>query len=81
MAVRRSREKAKMRSRETEERVKLLSRENDGLHKRIEHLSKELGVLKNLFANVGVLPDQLQREIAKHLGEGFNRGQGPPSGL
>ena len=80
VAVRRSREKAKMRSRETEERVKLLSRENDGLHKRIEILSKELGVLKNLFANVGVLPDQLHREIAKHLGEGFNRGQAP-SGL
>ncbi|XP_043238248.1 CCAAT/enhancer-binding protein alpha-like [Amphibalanus amphitrite] len=80
VAVRRSREKAKMRSRETEERVKLLTRENDGLHKRIEMLSKELGVLKNLFANVGVLPDQLHREIAKHLGEGFNRGQAP-SGL
>ncbi|XP_037085612.1 CCAAT/enhancer-binding protein beta-like [Pollicipes pollicipes] len=80
VAVRRSREKAKVRSRETEERVKLLARENDGLHKRIEILSKELNVLKNLFANVGVLPDQLHREIAKHLGDGFNRPQ-PPSGL
>lgn len=80
VAVRRSREKAKVRSRETEERVKLLARENDGLHKRIEILSKELNVLKNLFANVGVLPDQLHREIAKHLGEGFNRPQ-PPAGL
>lgn len=79
VAVRRSREKAKQRSRETEERVKFLTRENDGLHKRIEILAKELGVLKNLFANVGVLPDQLHREIAKHLGEGFN--QRPNGGL
>jgi len=81
VAVRRSREKAKVRSRETEDRVKTLSRENDGLHKRIEILSKELGVLKNLFSNVGVLPDQLHREIAKHLGEGFNGRSLPSNGL
>lgn len=67
VAVRKSREKAKLRTMETEERVKYLSRENEGLQKRIEMLSKELNVLKNLFANVGMLPDQLQREINKHL--------------
>ncbi|KAF0289054.1 CCAAT/enhancer-binding protein epsilon [Amphibalanus amphitrite] len=82
VAVRKSREKAKMRCRETEERVKFLSRENEGLHKRVEMMTKELTVLKNLFANVGVLPEQLQREIAKHLGDGFgSRPAAPPAGL
>lgn len=80
VAVRKSREKAKQRCRETEDRVKFLSRENEGLHKRVEIMTKELNVLKNLFANVGVLPDQLQREIAKHLGDGFARPQ-PAAGL
>ena len=78
VAVRKSREKAKMRCRETEERVKFLSRENEGLHKRVEMMTKELTVLKNLFANVGVLPEQLQREIAKQLGDGFGGRPAPP---
>jgi len=81
VAVRKSREKAKLRCRETEDRVKFLSRENEGLHKRVEIMTKELNVLKNLFANVGVLPDQLQREIAKHLGDGFAARPQPNAGL
>lgn len=81
VAVRKSREKAKMRGRETEERVKFLSRENEGLHKRVEMMTKELTVLKNLFANVGVLPEQLQREIAKQMGDGFAGRPAPPAGL
>lgn len=67
IAVRKSREKAKLRSRETEEKVKLLVKENERLQKRIELLSEELNVLRNLFANVGVVPEHLHREINKHL--------------
>lgn len=67
IAVRKSREKAKLRSRETEEKVKLLVKENERLQKRIELLSEELNVLRSLFTNVGVLPEQLHRELNKHL--------------
>lgn len=67
IAVRKSREKAKIRSRETEEKVKLLVKENDRLNKRIELLTEELAVLRSLFANVGVVPEHLHREINKHL--------------
>ena len=67
VAVRKSREKAKMRSRETEERVKILARENDRLQKRVELLQEELSVLRSLFTSVGVLPDHVHRELAKHL--------------
>nr|CAD7412190.1 unnamed protein product [Timema cristinae] len=67
IAVRKSREKAKMRSKETEEKVKVLMRENERLQKRIELLTEELGVLRSLFSNVGVVPEHLHREINKHL--------------
>ena len=67
VAVRKSREKAKLRSRETEERVKILARENDRLQKKNELLQEELGVLRSLFSSVGVLPEHVQREVAKHL--------------
>lgn len=67
IAVRKSREKAKIRSRETEEKVKLLVKENERLQKRIELLSEELNVLRSLFANVGVVPEHLHREINRHL--------------
>ena len=67
VAVRKSREKAKLRSRETEDRVKILARENDRLQKKNELLQEELGVLRSLFSSVGVLPEHVQREVAKHL--------------
>ena len=67
VAVRKSREKAKLRTRETEERVKILARENDRLQKKNELLQEELGVLRSVFSSVGVLPDHVQREVAKHL--------------
>lgn len=67
IAVRKSREKAKVRTRETEEKVKLLLKENERLQKRIELLMEELNVLRNLFSNVGVLPEHVHREINKHL--------------
>lgn len=67
VAVRKSREKAKIRTRETEERVKILARENDRLSKKVELLQEELSVLRSLFSSVGVLPDHVHRELAKHL--------------
>jgi|GEM_PF-6033034 len=54
-----------MRSRETEEKVKLLVKENERLQKRIELLIEELNVLRSLFTNVGVLPETLHRELNK----------------
>lgn len=67
IAVRKSREKAKIRSRETEKKVSELARENDGLRKRVEMLSKELCVLKSLLTNVGVPPESVDKEIAMQL--------------
>ena len=46
MAVRKSREKAKVRTKETEDRVKILARENERLQKKCELLQEELGVLR-----------------------------------
>jgi len=67
VAVRKSREKAKMRTRDTEDRVKILARENERLQKKVELLQEELSVLRSLFSSVGVLPDHIHRELAKHL--------------
>lgn len=67
IAVRKSREKAKVRTRETEEKVKILVKENERLQKRIELLTEELSVLRSLFQNVGILPEQVHRELNKHL--------------
>ncbi|XP_035219070.1 CCAAT/enhancer-binding protein epsilon-like [Stegodyphus dumicola] len=68
IAVRKSREKAKLRSRETERKVSELVRENDFLRKRVELLTKELNVLKSLLANVGgVSPNSVDNELAKTL--------------
>lgn len=78
IAVRKSREKAKVRSRETEERVKHLVKENDVLRKKVEILSEELNVLRSLFSSVGVLPEQLQREISRHIDQFQQHVGGPP---
>lgn len=67
IAVRKSREKAKIRSRETERKVSELVRENDILRKRVELLSRELSVLKNVLSNAGLSPDAIQDELAKSL--------------
>ncbi|XP_015524635.1 CCAAT/enhancer-binding protein [Neodiprion pinetum] len=77
IAVRKSREKAKVRSRETEEKVKLLVKDNDLLKKRIELLTEELSVLRSLFSSVGVVPEQLQREISRHLDQFQQHAVGP----
>ncbi|XP_022913768.1 CCAAT/enhancer-binding protein [Onthophagus taurus] len=64
IAVRKSREKAKVRTKETEEKVRVLMKENERLQKKIELLTEELAVLRNLFQNVG-LPDHVHRELSK----------------
>ncbi|XP_013788770.1 CCAAT/enhancer-binding protein-like [Limulus polyphemus] len=65
IAVRKSREKAKQRSRDTERRVSELSRENESLRSRVELLTKELNVLRSLLTNVGVPQENVDSEIAK----------------
>ena len=54
VAVRKSREKTKVRVLETEQRVKELEDENQRLQSKITLLSKELNVLKSLFTSAGV---------------------------
>jgi len=63
-AVQKSREKTKIRTRNTEDRVKILARENERLMKKSELLQEELGVLRSLFSSVGVLPDHIHRQLS-----------------
>ncbi|KAH3772955.1 uncharacterized protein LOC127844202 [Dreissena polymorpha] len=66
VAVRKSREKAKLRQDETETRVSQLSNENERLQKKVDLLTKELNVLKSLFINVGAsLPDNFEDIISR----------------
>ena len=53
IAVRRSREKSKIKSAELQGKVLELTTDNERLNKRVELLTKELTVLKSLFTNVG----------------------------
>ncbi len=54
-AVRRSREKARMKAKETHERVSQLKQENEMLEERIKLLTKELTFLKDVFlAHAGI---------------------------
>jgi len=48
-AVKRSREKARQRAKETHDRVSKLKQENERLEERIKLLSKELTFLKDIF--------------------------------
>ncbi|CAK8696221.1 CCAAT/enhancer-binding protein epsilon-like [Clavelina lepadiformis] len=52
VAVRRSRDKAKMKAIETQKKVEELSTENEQLHKRVAELSHELNTLKNLLKSL-----------------------------
>ncbi|KAE8576284.1 hypothetical protein XENTR_v10004132 [Xenopus tropicalis] len=56
IAVRKSRDKAKIRNMETQHKVLELSAENERLQKRVEQLSRELSTLRNLFKQ---LPEPL----------------------
>ncbi|XP_070963660.1 CCAAT/enhancer-binding protein beta-like [Oncorhynchus clarkii lewisi] len=53
LAVRKSRDKAKMRNTETQHKVLELAAENDRLQKRVEQLSRELATLRNLLSATG----------------------------
>lgn len=52
VAVKKSREKSKIKAMDTMEKVKRLRNENEELEQQVEILSKELGVLKDLFKMV-----------------------------
>ncbi|XP_056134853.1 CCAAT/enhancer-binding protein alpha [Lampris incognitus] len=54
VAVRKSRDKAKMRNVETQQKVIELAADNERLRKRVEHLSRELDTLRGIFRQ---LPD------------------------
>lgn len=54
VAVRKSRDKAKIRNMETQHKVVELSSDNDRLRRRVEHLSRELDTLRGIFRQ---LPD------------------------
>uniref|UniRef100_A0A8C5CGX9 CCAAT/enhancer-binding protein n=1 Tax=Gadus morhua TaxID=8049 RepID=A0A8C5CGX9_GADMO len=54
VAVRKSRDKAKMRNVETQHKVVELASDNDRLRKRVEHLTRELDTLRGIFRQ---LPD------------------------
>ncbi|XP_072426591.1 CCAAT/enhancer-binding protein delta [Chiloscyllium punctatum] len=49
IAVRKSRDKAKQRNVEMQQKVIELNAENDRLHKKIEQLSRELAIMRNFF--------------------------------
>lgn len=66
VAVRKSREKAKIRQNVTETRVQELTSENERLQKKVDLLSKELTVLKSLFINVGAsLPENFEEILSR----------------
>ncbi|NDV85029.1 CCAAT/enhancer-binding protein, partial [Bacteroides sp. 51] len=72
IAVRKSRFKTKQKFHETLQKVEELTEENDQLHGRIEVLTKELTVLRNLFSNPTIFKDQalaralLAQGLAEH---------------
>ncbi|XP_061591279.1 CCAAT/enhancer-binding protein beta [Cololabis saira] len=53
LAVRKSRDKAKLRNLETQHKVLELAAENDRLQKRVDQLSRELTTLRNLLSATG----------------------------
>lgn len=66
VAVRKSREKAKMRSRETERRVAELSKENQYYRTKYEELSREFNVLKSLLLKTGLTEQVIEDEAQRH---------------
>lgn len=72
VAVRKSRYKTKQKFHETLHKVEELTEENDQLHSRVEVLTKELNVLRNLFSNPNIFKDQalaralLAQGLAEH---------------
>ncbi len=64
VAVRKSRDKAKIKQEQTNSKLQELTNRNEALQKKVDLLSKELNVLKGLFQNVGAeLPKVLQKDM------------------
>ena len=72
VAVRKSREKSKLRVQDTEKRVKELEEENTQLQSKIALLSKELNVLKSLFTSAGVSQPPSFHTVKDEAGRGRN---------
>lgn len=66
VAVRKSREKAKLRSRETERRVAELSKENQLYRAQYEELRREFNVLKSLLLKTGLTEQVIEDEAQRH---------------
>uniref|UniRef100_A0AAY4D889 BZIP domain-containing protein n=1 Tax=Denticeps clupeoides TaxID=299321 RepID=A0AAY4D889_9TELE len=70
VAVRKSRDKAKLRNVETQQKVVELSADNERLRKRVEHLSRELDTLRGIFRQ---MPDgSFVKAMGKTLAFGDN---------
>ncbi|XP_013391038.1 uncharacterized protein LOC106159324, partial [Lingula anatina] len=67
VAVRKSRDKAKLKQIETECKVKELSDQNQTLQKKLDLLTKELNVLKGLFINTGATIPNEYKDLLKDL--------------
>lgn len=68
-AVRKSRVKSKKKIEETQLRVNMLSKENSELKTKVTLLSKELNVLRSLFANGGLtIPENVTVEKTLEIG-------------
>lgn len=66
IAVRKSRDKAKLKQLETNSRVQDLTDKNNELQKKVDLLTKELNVLKGLFSNIGAsVPQELREYFAR----------------
>ena len=67
IAVRKSREKAKQRSRETEKKVNELYSENDSLRQKLSQMTRKVQILRQLLGNYGVQQDMIDRELESIL--------------
>lgn len=66
IAVRKSRLKAKQRCVETEHRVRILNEQKEALERKVESLTKELNVMRQLLANVAT--SSLDARLLKRFG-------------
>lgn len=66
IAVRKSRLKAKQRCVETEHRVRILNEQKEALERKVESLTRELNVMRQLLANVAT--SSLDARLLKRLG-------------
>lgn len=67
VAVRKSREKTRAKAKETQEKVARLKKENEDLEMKVQLLSKELSLLKDLFLShaSSMVPDTYPRQVIK----------------